>query len=284
MTQENSVLYNREGRIAQITLNRPDRMNAISPDMPAALRAAVEEADRDDRVHIMILTGAGAHFCAGYDLKVLAETPRPTLGSQDMPWDPLADYALVKGYIDCYMSLWRSPKPVLAKLRGYCVGGGTDIALCADLVTMSQDARIGYPPARIWGCPSGAMWIYRLGLERAKRLLFTGDVIDGRQAARIGLVHEAVPEAELDDAVARLADRMAAIPRNQLAMQKLLVNQAYENMGLSTSQMFGVFFDGFSRHTPEGVAFKARCEQVGFRQAVAERDSGDPLRWRNAED
>lgn len=278
MKEEAPILYERDGRIARITLNRPSRMNAISPDMPAALRAAVEEANADDRVHVIILTGAGDHFCAGYDLKILTETPRPTLGSQDMPWDPLQDFAIVRSYIDCYLSIWRGLKPVLAKLRGYCVGGGTDIALMCDLITIANDARIGYPPARIWGSPSGAMWVYRVGLENAKRLLLTGDVIDGQEATRIGLAHRAVALETLDTAVEALAERVAQIPKNQLAMQKMLINQAFENMGLASSQTLGAFFDGIARHSPEGVAFKERAEKVGFRRAVQERDEGDPLR------
>jgi enoyl-CoA hydratase len=176
------------------------------------------------------------------------------------------------------MSLWRSLKPVVCKVHGYAVAGGSDIALCSDLVIMAEDAQIGYPPARVWGCPTTAMWVFRVGAERAKRLLLTGDLISGAEAMRIGLVSEAVPAAELDKAVERLASRMAGIPKNQLMMQKLMVNQAYENMGLATTQMLATLFDGITRHTPEGVAFKARAEEVGFKQAVLERDGGAPIR------
>jgi enoyl-CoA hydratase len=166
---------------------------------------------------------------------------------------------------------------VICKVHGYAVAGGSDIALCADLVVMAEDARIGYPPARVWGCPTTAMWVYRLGAERAKRMLLTGDLVTGAEAARMGLVSEAVPTAELDEAVERWAARMAGVPRNQLMMQKLMINQAYENMGLQTTQMLATLFDGITRHSPEGFAFKTRCEQVGFKQAVKERDSGAPI-------
>lgn len=276
------ILYDRTDRIGRITLNRPAYLNAIDHDMPEQLAAAVERANRDPDVHVIMLTGAGRAFCAGYDLKLFAEAPRPTAGSQDMPWDPMIDFALMHRNTQCFMSLWRSLKPTVAKVRGYAVAGGSDIALCCDLVVMAQDAKIGYPPARIWGCPTTAMWVYRLGAERAKRMLLTGDLIDGSQAQSIGLVTEAVPDSDLDAHTETLLARMASIPQNQLMMQKLMVNQAFDNMGLTSTQTLATLFDGITRHSPEGVAFKARCEQVGFAQAVKERDQGDPLQFRNA--
>lgn len=272
-----TVLYERDGRIARVTLNRPERLNAIDDRMPGELRDAVRRAAEDDRVHVVVLAGAGRAFCAGYDLTHYAERPGPNPGTQAMPWDPTVDYRFMGANTESFMSLWRSPKPVICKVHGYAVAGGSDIALSADLVVMAEDARIGYPPARLWGCPTTAMWVYRVGAERAKRMLLTGDLIDGREAARMGLVLEAVPAGALDGAVDRLAARIASVPRNQLMLQKLVVNQAYENMGLATTQLLATFFDGMTRHTPEGLAFKARCEAVGFREAVRERDSGAPL-------
>ena len=272
-----TVLYQGEGRIARITLNRPEKLNAINDAMPRELSAAVGEASRDDGVHVIILTGAGRAFCAGYDLRLYADQPRPAPYSQDLPWDPMVGYALMSENTACFMSLWRSPKPVICKIRGYAVAGGSDMALCADLIVMAEDAKIGYPPARVWGCPTTAMWVYRVGAERAKRLLLTGDLITGREAAQMGLVSAAVPEAELDATVEKLAARMAGVPRNQLMLQKLMINQAYENMGLATTQLIATLFDGIARHTPEGFAWKARAEKVGFKQAVKERDSGEPI-------
>jgi len=271
------VLYEKTGRIARITLNRPDKLNAINDVLPRALRDAVGEANRDDAVHVIVLSGAGRAFCAGYDLEMYAEKPRPVAYSQDMPWDPMVDYAGMSANTECFMSLWRSFKPVICKVHGYAVAGGSDIALCSDMIVMAGDARIGYPPARVWGCPTTAMWIYRVGAERAKRMLLTGDLVTGVEAARMGLVTEAVPAAELDAAVERWAERMAGVPRNQLMMQKLMINQAYDNMGLATTQMIATIFDGITRHSPEGFAFKQRCETVGFKQAVRERDSGAPI-------
>jgi len=274
---KSTVLYAKDGRIARITLNRPEKLNAINDAMPRELREAVAAANADDEVHVIVLAGAGRAFCAGYDLELYAERPRPVPYSQNLPWDPMVDYAGMSENTACFMSLWRSFKPVICRVQGYAVAGGSDIALCADLVIMAEDARIGYPPARVWGCPTTAMWVYRLGAERAKRMLLTGDLITGAEAVRLGLVSEAVPASELDATVERWATRMAGVPRNQLMMQKLMINQAYDNMGLATTQMLATLFDGITRHSPEGFAFKARCEQVGFKEAVKERDSGSPI-------
>ncbi|MCY1279240.1 1,4-dihydroxy-2-naphthoyl-CoA synthase [compost metagenome] len=274
---ESSVLYSVDGRVATLTLNRPERLNAIDDRMPDDLAAAVARANADDAVHVIVLTGAGRGFCSGYDLKFFAENPRGVYGSQEMPWDPMVDYALMKRNTEQFMSLFRSYKPVIAKVNGPAVAGGSDIALCCDLIVMAEEAQIGYPPARVWGCPTTAMWVYRLGAEKAKRMLLTGDLIDGREAERLGLVYQSVPLAELDAAVDALTARMQGIPKNQLMMQKLMINQSFHNMGLETTQMFATLFDGITRHSPEGVRFKARCEEVGFNQAVRERDSGQPI-------
>jgi enoyl-CoA hydratase len=271
-----TLTYARDGRVARITLNRPARLNAISAAMPGEIAAAVGEANRDDRVHVIVLAGAGRAFCAGYDLKDFAES-KTKLIQEAMPWDPMRDYAVMKGYTENFMALFRSYKPTICKVHGYAVAGGSDIALCCDLVVMAETARIGYPPARVWGCPTTAMWVYRLGAERAKRMLLTGDLVGGREAKAMGLVADAVPAKKLDAAVERLAARIASVPKNQLMMQKLMINQALTNMGLETTQMLATVFDGITRHSPEGMAFKRRAEAVGFKRAVKERDSGRPL-------
>lgn len=271
-----TLTYESADRVATVTLNRPDRLNAINDDMPGEIRSAVETADRDDDVHVIVLTGAGRAFCAGYDLKEYAETAE-TPYSQEMPWDPMIDFDLMYRNTRDFMSLWRSHKPTIAKIRGFAVAGGSDIALCCDLVVMADDAKIGYPPARVWGCPTTAMWVYRVGAERAKRMLFTGDLITGSEAREMGLVIDAVPEPDLDGRVEELANRIKGVPRNQLMMQKLMINQAYENMGMASTQMLATLFDGITRHSPEGRWFKERAGEVGFQQAVAERDSGSPI-------
>lgn len=272
-----SIRYETSERIATITLNRPERLNAIDWSMPSEIADAVNRAEADDGVHVIVVTGAGRAFCSGYDLKLYAETEGSNPGVQDMPWDPMVDYAFMGKNTEHFMRLWRCHKPTIAKVRGYAVAGGSDIALSCDIVVMAEEAKIGYPPARVWGCPTTAMWVYRLGAERAKRMLLTGDLIDGVEAARIGLVLESVPEHDLDTRVDRLATRMAEIPRNQLMMQKLMINQAYDNMGLASTQMVATLFDGITRHTPEGMRFKRRAEEVGFQQAVRERDAGGPI-------
>ncbi|UWQ46405.1 crotonase/enoyl-CoA hydratase family protein [Leisingera aquaemixtae] len=269
-----TVLYEKDGRIARITLNRPDVMNAINDEMPRDLAAAVAQADADPQVHVMILSGAGKGFCAGYDLTYYAEGNGSGEVTQPMPWDPIKDYRFMWENTQAFMSLWRAAKPVICKVHGFAVAGGSDIALCADLTFMAEDAEIGYMPARVWGCPTTAMWVYRLGAERAKRMLFTGDRISGREAAEMGLVLQAVPAEQLDDAVEEMAARMATVPINQLAMQKLVINQAIEQTGLMQTQRLATVFDGISRHSPEGLNFKARAEEAGWKQAVQERDQG----------
>ncbi len=271
-----SIRYEVSSRIATITLNRPERLNAIDMQMPGEIRAAVEAADADPQVHVVILTGAGRAFCAGYDLKEFAEQADEP-HTQEMPWDPTVDYRMMSRNTRDFMSLWRCTKPTIAKVRGYAVAGGSDIALACDLVVMAENAKIGYPPARVWGVPTTAMWVYRVGAEQAKRMLLTGDLIDGVEARRIGLVMDTVPENQLDARVAELADRIKGIPRNQLMMNKMMINQVLDNMGLAGTQMLATLFDGIARHSPEGLWFKQRAEQVGFAQAVRERDSGHPI-------
>jgi len=268
------VTYEREGRIARLILNRPEVLNAIDDVMPRALQAAVERADADPEVHVMVLSGAGRAFCAGYDLSYYAEGNGAGDVTQPMPWDPIKDYRFMWENTQAFMSLWRAAKPVVCKVQGAAVAGGSDIALCADLTIAAEDAEFGYMPARVWGCPTTAMWVYRLGAEKAKRMLFTGDRISGREAAEMGLILKAVPAADLDGAVEEMALRMATVPVNQLAMQKMVINQAIEQTGLMQTQRLATLFDGITRHSPEGLNFKTRAEDVGWKQAVEERDRG----------
>ncbi len=274
--EHTSLNYTVEGRIATITLSRPERLNAINRQMPAEIADAIDQAEADDDVHVVVVTGAGRAFSSGYDLKDYAETPDAPY-SQAMPWDPMLDYRLMGRNTEQIMRLFRCHKPTIAKVRGFAVAGGSDIALCCDLVVMAEDAQIGYPPARVWGCPSTAMWVYRLGPEKAKRMLLTGDLVSGVEAASMGLVLEAVPEERLDARVAELAERMAGVPRNQLMMQKLMINQSLDNMGLGSTQLIATVFDGITRHTPEGIWFKNEAERAGFAAAVQQRDSGDTI-------
>ena len=265
-----TVLYEAADAVATLTLNRPERRNAITPQLVEDFDAALARALDDDEVRVVRLRGAGSAFCAGYDIGWGSESMQAA--EAGAPWDPIADYQTMRRFVDAYMALWRSPKPVVAQVHGYCVAGGTDFALCSDLIVCAEDCRIGYPPARVWGSPTTAMWMYRLGLERSKRLLLTGDAIDGARAVQWGLASEAVPAAQLEQAGLALARRVALLPHNQAAMMKLLVNQAFEQMGLHTTQVIGTLLDGAARHTPEGTAFTQRG-LADVRGAVADRDA-----------
>ena len=275
-----TVLYEKKGRVAYIILNRPDRLNAINDEMPPEIERAVQRADSDPNVHVMIVEGAGKAFCSGYDLSEYGEQNSRSTVIQDMPWDPIQDYQFMWRNTQHFMALWRAMKPVICKVHGFAVAGGSDIALCADMTIMAEDAEIGYMPTRVWGTPTTAMWVQRLGPEKAKRMLFTGDKINGVEAENMGLILKSVPKAKLNEEVELLAQRMATVPINQLAMQKMLVNQAMETSGLMQTQKMATLFDGISRHSPEDIAFKERVEKVGWKQAVEERDNGS-FDWTN---
>ncbi len=271
-----------EPRIARLILSRPEKRNAISRAMPDEIAQAIRWAESDDEVHAIIVEGEGRAFCAGFDLQEYAEAV-PDGGDdhpnrqEKHPWDPMVDYAAMMASTEGIMSLWRSKKPTIAKVHGYAVAGGSDIALCCDLLVMADDARIGYMPTRVWGCPTTAMWTYRLGAARAKQLMFTGDTIDGRQAAEWGLANIAVPPAGLEDATFALARRISGVPRGQLMMLKMVVNQVWMSMGLEQTQMFANVFDGMTRHDPQGLWFRRQAQVEGFKSAVAWRDSGRPI-------
>jgi enoyl-CoA hydratase len=265
-----TVLYEAADGVATLTLARPERLNAITPQLVDDLRAGLLRAWDDGDVRVIRLRGKGRAFCAGYDIGWGAEAMEDAEAGR--PWDPMADLTMMSGFVDAYMALWRSRKPVVAQVHGFCVGGGTDFALCSDLIVCAEDCRIGYPPARVWGSPTTAMWTYRLGLERSKRLLLTGDALDGRRAVEWGLASECAPESELDETAMALCRRVARLPSNQLQMMKVLVNATIEQQGLHTTQLLGTLLDGAARHTPEGVAFsEAALRDV--RAAVRERDA-----------
>lgn len=272
MTYE-TIDYSASDGVARLVLNRPQRMNAITTQLVADLRSAIVAANDDSAVRVLILSGAGRAFCAGYDLDWGTKAEDANQRAMSGQWDPVRDYMGMSRNVRAYMSIWESPKPVIAQVHGWCVGGGTDLALCSDLIFMAEDAHIGYPPARIWGEPTTVMWVYRLGLEHAKRLMLTGESLTGLEAEKLGLASKAVPADRLADHVDAMARKLATIPLNQLVMSKLLVNQTYENMGLRTSQMLGTVFDGIARHTPEGIAWRDMAMQDGFREAVRRRDA-----------
>ena len=271
--------------VRSIVLCRAAEYNTITPDLRDELAAAIDDADADREVRVTLLRAEGPAFCAGYGLdwataaqadeRSLA-TAAPLAGSgRQRVWDSVADLRVMKGFVDTYMKLWYAHKPTIAAVQGWCIGGGTDMVLCTDIIIAAEGARFGYPPSRVWGTPTTALWVYRMGLERAKRYLLTGDEIPARRAAEIGLILEVVPDDELQARALALATRMARVPVNQLIMLKLLINQTVENMGFTSSRTLGTLFDGIARHTQEGLDFVKRAQDVGFRQAVRERD--DPF-------
>ena len=270
-----TIRYDTAGPVATITLNRPERLNTIVPPMPDEIEAAVTLATRDADVKVIVLRGAGRAFCAGYDFGE-GFTHWGDALETDGRWDPGKDFVMATAPqvspTQKLMSVWRCPKPGIAQVHGWCVGGGSDFALCADLVIASEDAVIGTPYSRMWGAYLSGMWIYRLGLARAKFHALTGRPLTGREAADCELINQAVPFADLESTVASLASDLARIPASQLAAQKLVVNRAYENMGLSATQTLGPILDGLMRNTPDALEFIARAESDGVRAAVEDRD------------
>jgi enoyl-CoA hydratase len=270
-----TILYAVDGPVATITLNRPEALNTIVPPMPDEVQDAVAVATRDADVKVIVVRGAGRAFCAGYDLGG-GFTHWDEWITTDGRWDPGKDFAMATAPqlspTQQLMSVWRSSKPVIAQVHGWCVGGGSDFALSADLVVASEDAVIGTPYSRMWGAYLSGMWIYRLGLARAKYHALTGRPLSGREAAEIELINEAVPFEELERTVSELAADLASIPSSQLAAMKLVVNHAYENMGLASTQTLGPILDGLMRNTPDAVEFIERAERDGVRSVVAQRD------------
>lgn len=270
-----TILYSKQDAVATITLNRPEHLNTIVPAMPEEIERAVAEADRDPEVRVLVLRGAGRAFCAGFDFSGDFGRFRDLLTTGGR-WDPGKDFLLTtdpfRGPVPKFMSLWRCPKPVIAQVHGWCVGGGSDMALCADVVIASEDARIGTPYSRVWGCYLTGMWIYRLGLTKVKWLALSGESLSGKDAAEIGLINRAVPFRKLEAEVERTARKLASIPLAQLAAMKLIVNQAYENMGLHSTQLLGPVLDGYMRNTPEALRFIETAARKGVAAAVAERD------------
>lgn len=271
-----------EDGVFTITLSRPGEYNTITPAFRDELARAIDEGDALPGARVLLLRAEGPAFCAGYGLDWStaaqareARAPDAASGEGARAWDSVSDLRMMGRFVETYLKLWYAKKPTLAAVQGWCIGGGTDLVLCADLIVAGEGARFGYPPSRVWGTPTTAMWVYRMGIEKAKRYLLTGDEIPARRAAEIGLILEVVPDAALQDHAMAMARRMAMVPTSQLVMLKLLCNQTVENMGFASSRTLGTLFDGIARHTQEGLDFVSRAEAVGFRQAVRERD--DPF-------
>lgn len=271
-----TLIYHVSPPLAFITFNRPGKLNTISPLMPSELQHSIERANHDDSVKVIILRANGTSFCAGFDFSSDLMNFPLNLGNSMEAWNPGADVMLTTskstGPVAKFMSIWYSVKPVIAQVHGYCVGGGSDLALCADIIIAADDAIIGTPYSRVWGAYLTGMWIYRLGLTKCKELALSGEALTGKKAAEINLINRSVPFDELEFEVLKTAEKLAQIPVSQLATMKLMVNQVYENQGLHSTQLLGCILDGSMRHTPEGIKFVSTAAQFGVKQAVKERD------------
>lgn len=282
MAEEPVVLYEERDSLGIITLNRPEKMNTLTDAVIQGIADSIDAATASKAVSSVIIRGAGRTFTAGYDLNPRpadrgGARSQPRYGAPDIEhrpgaWDPVCDYAFMGHNMKRFMKLWECPKPVIAELHGYALGGGTDLILCADLIFMAEDAIIGYPPSRVYGTPTTMMWVYKLGMEHAKQFLLSGDQIDSQPALRIGLVSKVFPLDRLHEETEKYAMRYRNIPANQLALNKMLINQAYENMGLRTTQMFGTFFDGITRDTEEALRWRESFSEIGFRETISRRD------------
>ena len=270
-----TIVYDVQAPLAAITFNRPDSLNTIVPPMPDEFEDAVNRATRDNDVKVIVLRGAGRAFCAGYDFGEGFHHWDEGL-TTDGKWDPGKDFAMAMSPATAptlkFMSIWRTPKPVIAQVHGWCVGGGSDTALCADIVIASDDAQIGTPYSRMWGAYLSGMWIYRLGLTKVKWHALTGQPLSGAEAADAGLINMAVPFERLESQVLEIADQLASMPASQLAAMKLVVNQAYENMGLASTQTIGPILDGLMRNTPDAHRFIELAQSEGVSAAISERD------------
>ena len=270
---EEVVKYGVASGVATITLNRPDKANTLRWEVIEALDRYLAQANSDREVKVIVLEGAGDNFCGGFDFSGGLEHYDEIT---EQGYDPGLDVQLVTdrylSYVPKFMGLWRGSKPTIAKIHGYAVGGGSELALCADLVVASEDARIGTPYSRVWGCHLTGMWVYRLGLAKAKYYALTGEWVSGREAADIELINFAVPLEELDERVQALAEKLTRIPLTQLVAMKLVVNQAYDNMGLQGTQILGPILDGIMRNTPEGREFVLVAAREGVAGAIEKRD------------
>ncbi len=266
-----------DDHVRVITLTRADEYNTINPALRDALADALDEADHDHRVRAVLFRAEGPAFCAGYQLDWATSGQAEAESGGGRVWDSVADLRGIGQYASTWAKLHTISKPTIAAVQGWCIAGGTNMVLNADLIVCSESARFGYPPMRVWGIPEAPwVWIARLGLERAKRYLFTGDEMTGEEAERLGLVLECVANDQLDEHSRALAHRIARLPLEQLQMIKWSLNDTARQMyAPDTSRMLGCLFDGVARHTQEGLDFVARSVDVGFRQAVRERD--DPF-------
>ncbi len=270
---DRAVTVSTEGGVRRLTLSRPERYNTITPRLRDELRSALLDAAAEDEVRVILLDAEGPAFCAGYELGS-STAAQAGENQRHRVWDSEADLRMIGSYAETWSLLHTIPKPTLASVSGWCLAGGTNMVLHADIIIAAESARFGYPPMRVWGIPEAPwIWIARLGVQRARRYLLTGDELTGAEAAEFGLALECVPDTELAGTSTALARRIARLPLNQLRMITTSINQTVRHMyDPETSRLIGSLFDGVARHTQEGMDFVARAADVGFREAVRERD------------
>jgi enoyl-CoA hydratase len=269
--QNVSLKIDTDGKVRSLILCRPEQYNTLTPELRDELSAALDDANADPEIRVVVLRSTGRAFCAGYGLGWTVERHLND-EAKDRAWDSVTDLRYYGSFVATFQKLWYGSKPTIAAVNGWCIGGGTDLVLWADLIIAGESASFGYPPSRVWGVPTSPMWIHRLGFERAKRYLFTGDEIPAPEAAKLGLILETVPDDALESHAMKLAHRIAQVPSNQLQMLKLFCNQSAENMGLASARLLATLFDGVARHTQEGLDFVTKAQDIGFREAVRERD------------
>ncbi len=277
MSAQEETLYEERDGIAIISINRPEKKNTLTNNVIQGIEDGIDKASRSRDVSAVVLRGVGDTLTAGYDLTNTSgewDTPydAPRVEHREGAWDPVRDLAFMGNNVRRFMRIWQCPKPVLGEIKGWAIGGATDLILCCDQLYMAEDAHIGYAPSRVYGTPTTMLWVYRLTLEHAKQFLLTGRAIDAQTAYRIGLVSHVVPADELSEFIEAEAKLYRNIPANQLALNKLLINQAYENMGLGTTQLLGTLFDGITRHTEEAYRWTEDFRTKGFRETIRERD------------
>ncbi len=263
-----------DGAVRHLVLCRPDEFNTITPALRDELDVAIEAADRDKTVKVVLVRAEGRAFCAGFGLDWSTVSQAAADGAEGRVWDTVADIQMIGQFGNTFAKLHSISKPTIAAVQGWCIAGGTDMVLNTDIIVASESARFGYPPARVWGMPEAPwVWVARLGLERAKRYLFTGDELSAAEAVAAGMILECVPDDQLQDHARALAQRMALLPLNQLQMMKWMLNDvARHQYQPDTSRLLGFIFDGVARHTQEGLDFVARAQEIGWRDAVRERD------------
>jgi enoyl-CoA hydratase len=268
-----SIREETHGHVRRLTLCRPDRYNTITPELRDELGAAIDTAERDGDVRVLLLDAEGPAFCAGYGLD-WSTAAQAEEGHDERVWDSVRDQHMIGSFAATWAKLHDCSKPTLAAVQGWCIAGGTNIVFNAHLIIAAESARFGYPPSRVWGVPEAPWtWVARLGLQHARRYMLTGDEMTAAEALAMGAVLEVVPDAELHERAMALARRIARVPANQLEMITWALNAVADEMyDPRASRRLGTLLDGVARHTQEGLDFVRRSDEVGFREAVRERD------------